>query len=374
MISNGPAARRVRGWRGAAFVAAVGLVLWLLPGLASAGPGILAQIQPGTFDTGGVPDSGSFGLRTRPADEYTSPAAALSPLAMAFDRDRAWNDLVRQVDFGPRIPGTIGHEKTMAYIIRELMRAGWEVEIKRLGPVPVTMLDRDVLVQNIIARWKPERERKIYFAAHYDTRHISDMGETPEERATPIPGANDGGSGVAALLEMARAITRQPPENVGVIMVFHDLEDFGVPPGTQSWDRRFFEWALGAQLQVQVWEERDAFEAGLNLDMVAGRRMVLRKEGHSIQYQPDLVEEVWKIGKRHWPNVFIDARLSPVLDDHLPYLVVGKPVINLIDMAYEEWHTPYDLPEACSPQSLYIAGTTALEFLFHRDRISQEKP
>ena len=305
-----------------------------------------------------------------------APLVELSPLAAAFDAERAFHGLETQVGFGPRIPDTPGHLRARRYIAREMMRAGFTVEESAVGPIRNDLLGhQDLIAYNIIARWNTDRPRRILFSAHYDTRSISDMGETPEERATPIPGANDGGSGVAVLLEMARAISAHPPQNVGVIMVFHDLEDFGHPSGrgNPAVDP-FMQWAQGAQLQALAWKPADAFEAGVNLDMVAGKDAVFLRERYSLEAQPALTQEFWDLGASIWGGVFPQDIQGYVLDDHVPYLRSGQPLINVIDMAYPEWHAPRDLPEACSAQTLQIIGTTALEFLFHRDGAAPEKP
>lgn len=311
----------------------------------------------------------------RMEDRPTTAAVELSPLALAFDAERAFRDLERQVGFGPRIPDQPGHLMTRRFIQRELLRAGFEVEESAVGPISNKLLGRDDLVAyNIIGRWGMDRPRRLFFSAHYDTRSISDMGETPEERATPIPGANDGGSGVAALLEMARAIAAHPPENVGVILVFHDLEDFGQADPRSVPGDPFGQWAQGAQLQAAAWAEEDHFEAGVNLDMVAGEAAVFLRERFSHEAEPELTAEFWALGNAIWPNLFPQDLQGYVIDDHVPYLRRGQSVINVIDMSYPEWHTPWDLPEACSPETLKMVGMTALEFLHRRDRGGEEKP
>jgi len=306
----------------------------------------------------------------------TAPAKReLSRLAQAFEGERAYEDVKKQVGFGPRIPGTVGHQRQIDWMAKELEDAGFKVEIWEGGMFTPTLTRQPVPVFNLIARWKPERSRRLFFSAHFDTRPYSDgPNATAAERRMPVPGANDGGSGVAVVLEMARAIKAHPPENVGIFLVLHDTEDLGQPHSGQT-RHPYSEFAVGAERLADAWKSHERFEAGVNLDLVGEREKPLfLKEQYSNTRNPQLVEEYWSIGLEYFPDVFSPEVQGIVTDDHVPYLVNDLPVINIIDLDFKEWHTPRDLPEAVSPDTLQKVGKTTLEFIHRRDRVSSEKP
>ncbi len=305
----------------------------------------------------------------------TPAKRALSPLAAAFDGERAYEDVKRQVAFGPRIPGTPGHESQMEWMAKELEDAGFSVEIWEGGTFTPQLTRQPVPIFNLIARWKPERSRRLFFSAHFDTRPVSDSPRAAvSERRIPVPGANDGGSGVAVILEMARAIKAHPPENVGIFLVLHDTEDLGQSQSGQT-KHPYSEFAVGAERLADAWKAHERFEAGVNLDMVGEREKPLfLKEHYSNLRNPQLVQEFWGIGIEFFPDVFSPESQGIVTDDHVPYLVNDLPVINVIDLDYAEWHTPRDTPDAVSPDTLQKVGKTTLEFIHRRDGVSSEKP
>lgn len=313
---------------------------------------------------------------TTPTLTIEKPAKReLSALAAAFDGERAYADVKQQVAFGPRIPGSAAHGRQMDWMAAELEKAGFTVEVWEGGTFTPQLTRREVPVYNIIARWKPERSRRLFFSAHYDTRPVSDsVLSSPQERRIPVPGANDGGSGVAVILEIARAIQAHPPENVGIFLVLHDTEDLGQGHISRS-QHPYSEFAIGAERLADSWKPHEKFEAGVNLDMVGERdKPLFRKEHYSNLRNPQLVEEFWSIGIEYFPDVFSPESQGIVTDDHVPYLVNDLPVINVIDLEYPEWHTPRDTPDRVSPETLQKVGKTTLEFIHRRDRMTSEKP
>ncbi|MEQ8820134.1 MAG: M28 family peptidase [Sumerlaeia bacterium] len=290
----------------------------------------------------------------------------LSPLAASFDTDRAWGFLVEQVEMGPRVPGTPGHDKIRVMIERELTAAGFSVETHTPEPVRPTLLNKEIPVYNIIGRWNTDRAERLFFSAHYDTRPVSDQADKPRDILTPVPGANDGASGVAVLLEMAHVIAKHQPGNVGIFLVFHDAEDQGVMP-RQRTTHRFHEYALGSSALAEDWKAEEVFQAGVNFDMVADADLKFFPDRESIRYEPELVAEFFGIGEALWPEHFSQEKAIGIIDDHLPYLYRDLPVINLIDFDFSPWHTPADDISECSPRSLYISGTTGLELVFQRN-------
>lgn len=299
-------------------------------------------------------------------------------LKLRFEGARALAHVETQLSFGPRVPGTDGHRQQQVWMEKEMQQLGWKTEWHHVPSWTPTLLQKPVPVHNLIARLYPERPKKLFFSAHYDTRPISDFGRTIRERNTAIPGANDGGSGVAVLLEMARILAANPPANYGIIIVFHDCEDLGVRENDTSNDPTR-EFAMGARFLADAWKVEDAFEAGINLDMVGertgeGNYPLYQPEGYSLQRQPALVREFWDIANELFPDNFLHQPVGFVMDDHLPYLFKDMPCINLIDLDFPQWHTPSDDLSAVSADTMQMVGMTVLEFVYQRDRKAGEKP
>jgi acetylornithine deacetylase/succinyl-diaminopimelate desuccinylase-like protein len=161
------------------------------------------------------------------SDEQVDPYAKLSTLkAPTFNADSAYNYVAKQVRFGPRLPNSAAHRKCGDYIIGELEKSGWKVTVQ---PFTAEAYDGTKMeLRNIVGSFNPTAKKRIVIAAHWDTRHVADADTTRQKQ--PIPGANDGGSGVAVLIELARAIAQDSSKpTVGVDLVFFDGEDHGQP-------------------------------------------------------------------------------------------------------------------------------------------------
>lgn len=285
----------------------------------------------------------------------------LSPFPKAsFDEVRAFEHLLKQYGFGPRVPGTEPHEKCLQYITQELERYipgvrhhNFTHESAFLGRVQGT---------NVWATSGPEKRAssgRVLLCAHWDTRPMADMDPDPSNRSRAVPGANDGASGVAVLLEVARIVGRKPPPRQVDIVLF-DMEDMGgLPPGQQPQDP----FCIGSGRFVADHPEfRPDF--GILLDMVGKKDLRIRKEALSLERAPHVVERVWSIARRLGIRAFSEEMGPPVLDDHVPFLQKGIPVINLIDMDYPAWHTLQDTPERCSPESLKQVGEVILGVIY----------
>jgi Zn-dependent M28 family amino/carboxypeptidase len=194
--------------------------------------------------------------------------------------------------------------------------------------------------------WKEATTRVALFA-HWDTRPSADQEWDSTRRAKPIPGANDGASGVAVLLELARALKGSLPSGVGVLYVLVDGEDLG--PGL---DEMFLGAAHFAQNQPSPKPDY-----GILLDMIGDRDLRVPKEPNSVSFAPDLVKELYlhaaRVGLRDtFPNEFG----SEIMDDHIPLNEAGLKTIDLIDFSYPWWHTLDDTPDKCSAASLGKVG------------------
>ncbi len=250
-----------------------------------------------------------------------------------FDGARAYEDVKTQVAFGPRIPGTAAHAKTVEWIKQQLESAGWSVEIQQTEAMGHP-------IQNIRA-YRGDAAPEIILGAHYDTRIYASRDPDPAMQKQPVPGANDGASGVAVLLELARTLPTDVPP---VWMVFFDAEDNGDIPG---WD-----WLLGSKAFVADMKVRP--KAMVLLDMVGQENLSIPMESYS---DPALRTAIWDTAaKLGYGNVFVPRTKYSIEDDHLPFVNAGIPAADIIDIDYPYWHTTADLPEHVSAKSLQIVG------------------
>jgi Zn-dependent M28 family amino/carboxypeptidase len=264
----------------------------------------------------------------------------------AFSGEKALADVQTQVAFGPRTPGSEGHAQVQAWIRSELEAAGWIVEVQsseRMGHP----------IENIVAR-RSDESPQVILGAHYDTRFVADNDPAPQNHDQPVPSANDGASGVAVLLELARAL---PAESVPVWLVFFDAEDNG---RIEGWD-----WILGSRAFVEQ-NPNLAPRAVVIVDMVGDADLNLYLERNST---PALRDEIWAVAASlGYGNVFIAEEKYSMLDDHTPFLEAGLPAVDIIDFNYPYWHTLEDTPDKVSADSLRAVGVTLLEWLTQQNR------
>jgi hypothetical protein len=261
----------------------------------------------------------------------SQPVSEVSP----FDGQSAWQDVAYQVSLGPRIPGSQAHADFIEWILDELEGYGWQAAIQE-----AEMMGH--LIENIYATRNDENPQ-ILLVAHYDSRLVADRDPDPAKQSEPVPGANDGASGVAVLLELARTL---PSGTVPVGLLFTDAEDNGNIPG---WD-----WALGAQAFVIALEGKP--QSVIVIDMIGDADLKIYKERNS---DPAITESVWaQASKLGYQDIFVNEEKHSIIDDHLPFLAAGIPAIDIIDIDYPYWHTTADTPDKVSPASLQVVGKT----------------
>ena len=280
-----------------------------------------------------------------------------------FDGGRAFNHLVKQVALGPRIPGTSGHEKALAYYKQILTPLA-----EKVTPQSFEWRDRKDTTKvwhgvNVVASFNLKATRRILLLAHWDTRPFADQDPDPANRNKPVPGANDGASGVAVLLELARILHENPLE-VGVDLLLTDMEDLGDYDHDENPNGRN-PFSIGAQKFVEM-NPKYIPEFGVLLDMIGDKNLRIPYEKISITNAPDVIEKVYAAAERAGAKAFVREDGQAVTDDHIPFLRRGIPVVDLIDFDYKYWHTVLDTPDKCSPTSLKQVGQTMLELLYHR--------
>jgi glutaminyl-peptide cyclotransferase len=263
------------------------------------------------------------------------------PVEEEFSGQRAFSHVEQQLRFGPRIPGSKGHELAGDWIHEELQKAGWmsKDQIFEKDGVPIRNI---IAVQNA----NQPSEAPILIGTHYDTRPYADQDY--KQPMMPVPGANDGASGVGVLLELARVLKEK---EVPVWLVFFDAEDSG---RINDW-----EWSVGASYFAENLETRP--RAVIVVDMVGDSDLEIRYERNS---NADLSGEIWEIAADEgYANTFVSERRSAIIDDHIPFIQKGIPASLIIDLEYPFWHTTEDTADKVSAQSLEIVGRTIQAYL-----------
>jgi hypothetical protein len=256
-----------------------------------------------------------------------------------FNMQRAYQDVLAQTSYGPRIPDSQAHAQTIAYIQTELKKAGWKSGIQKSSW-------KGFDISNIIAS-RDDQPPQIILGAHYDSRLLADQDPGPGS-LSPVPGANDGASGVAVLLELARTL---PLDNIPTWLVFFDAEDNG---GLEGRD-----WIMGSQAFVAKLTFHP--RAAIIVDMVGDADLNIYIETNS---NPVLVSEIWgQAARLGYGKQFIQESKYSMLDDHTPFLQAGIPAVDIIDFDYPFWHTAADTPDKVSPKSLEIVGETLFNWM-----------
>jgi glutaminyl-peptide cyclotransferase len=284
------------------------------------------------------------------------PAERMADRA-AFDGRSAFELLERQVAFGPRVPGTAGHQAQLEWM-REYLEARADTVLEQPF-THGTAAGETLRLTNLFARFQSDAPQRILLLAHWDTRPAADQDPDPANRHLPVPGANDGASGVAVLLELAEMFRSQPPP-VGVDLLFTDGEDYGPETEDMFLGARHFAANLppGYQPGYQPMY-------GVLLDMVADRNPRFPIEGYSHQYAADVARRVWELARQlGYADVFPREVGQPILDDHVPLNEAGIRTINIIDFDYPYWHTMHDVPANTSAETLRIVGEVVAELVY----------
>jgi glutaminyl-peptide cyclotransferase len=254
-----------------------------------------------------------------------------------FDGQQAYKDVKYQMELGPRIPGSEAHGKAVNWMVSELENSGWNVEMQEAAISGIN-------IKNIIAK-RGTGKPWVIIGSHYDSRPFADKDLSPEGRKQPVPGANDGASSVAILLELARSI----PENLDkhIWLVFFDAEDI-------SGD----ELAVGSQYFVDNLSGKP--DSVVVLDMVGDKDLNINMEWNS---NPELNQEIWEVASELGYTQFIPAYKYAILDDHIPFINVGIRAVDVIDFDYPYWHTTQDTLDKVSADSLKAVGDTILKWI-----------
>lgn len=330
------------------------LLGWIALGLILAGlTGCAAQIQPtATLSLPSTatstpppaaaplpsPTTGSTPTPTAVANSPLPTPTQANPEPLIFNGELAYNYVLAQVAIGPRPTGSEAGWATGDFIIDELTQLGWQAEAQEF-------FFKGVRGRNIIGRKEGGSGPVIILGAHYDTRPAADQDPVPTLREEWIDGANDGASGVAVLLELARVLEQDTLKNE-VWLAFFDAEDRG---RLEGWP-----FSVGARHMAENLTVNP--QSVVVVDMVGDADQQLYFERNSTR---ELAEEIWAVAaKLGYGAYFIPEPRHTIIDDHIPFLERLIPAVDIIDFDYPYWHTVEDTADKVSPQSLERVGRT----------------
>lgn len=290
-----------------------------------------------------------------------------------FNADSAYSFIEEQVAFGPRVPNMPSHRKCGDYLVSKLESYGATVVTQEMELIAY---NGDLLkARNIIAQFSPEKSNRVMLCAHWDTRPWADSDPDEDNHYKPLPGANDGGSGVGVLLEIARHLGEVPAET-GIDIVLFDAEDYGLhEKDSHMWRKHRHSWALGSQYwSINPHKPEYSARYGILLDIVGAPGSKFLYEGYSTTYAEDIVYKVW-----HWAeklgygNYFVKEDGGVITDDHY-YVnnILGLPCIDIINCDPDSpngfgpyHHTMKDDMDWIDKSTLKAVGQTVLTVIYN---------
>jgi glutaminyl-peptide cyclotransferase len=285
-----------------------------------------------------------------------------------FNEDSAFYFIKKQVDFGPRTPDSKAHAQTADWFQKQFKAFGASVILQNGNGQ--TFDGKQHAIKNIIASYNDSATDRILLCAHWDSRPFGDKDSFDLKK--PIDGANDGASGAAVLLEIARILKTQKP-TVGIDLILFDLEDYGKGE-IAGFENNEDSWCVGSKYWAQN-KHKPAYNArfGILLDMVGGKNPSFPKEGHSMAFAPSLVDKVWAVAKNlGYANVFKESIFGPITDDHYNVnQIAGIPCIDIL--SYDEnlkdfnahHHKHSDNLKNIDKNTLKMVGNVLLEVIFN---------
>ncbi|OJJ16342.1 hypothetical protein BKI52_34180 [marine bacterium AO1-C] len=284
--------------------------------------------------------------------------------------DSAYAFVKKQVDFGPRVPNSEPHVKCGDYFLEQFKAYGWEVKAQSFKAMRFDDVELDS--RNIIASYKaPKATRTILLAAHWDARYVADKDSVDTKK--PIDGANDGASGVAVLMELARTISQAKVKpNINIDIVLFDSEDQGYPNFIKEQTKQDT-WCLGSQ----HWAKNNDtnYWYGILLDMVGAKGAKFYKEGYSIRTAGEVVKDLWQVASKIGTNGYFVALDAPeIVDDHV-YVNKSKsvPMVDIIEFDPNDpatyfakyHHTHKDNMDIIDKETLKAVGQTVLQYVYN---------
>ncbi len=271
----------------------------------------------------------------------------------SFNEVRAFRYLEKQCSFGPRVPNSKAHKDQLRWMKKELLTH--KGAVVRLDSFQHFDKKRDITLNltNVSVVFKGKGNGRRLFCAHWDCRPWADSDPNPLFRNEGVPGANDGASGVAVLMEVCHSLAAKPPP-VTIEIVFFDGEDYGMNDD---------QWCIGSKHFAKNVNPSE-YSYAILLDMIGDSDLRIPMELNSLRRAPQLTNRVFDIAEKLGLKAFVKEKGLAIYDDHIPLLDRGIPTIDLIDFDYPYWHTVSDTPDKCSPQSLREVGLLVLHLAY----------
>lgn len=302
-------------------------------------------------------------------DKQGKATENVAVLRGTFDKDSAYKYIAEQVAFGPRVPGTQGHVDCAKYLVDRLHDFGADTVMTQSAVVEAYNGDKLPII-NIFAKYNPRAANRILLVAHWDTRPWANMERSEEERRLPVPGANDGASGVGVILEIARNLGMQTPE-CGVDILFTDAEDYGNSGGFSYNDGS---WCLGTQYWIEnmPYNKVSRPSYGILLDMVGGEGARFHREQLSHVDAKAPTVKIWGEAKLlGFEDIFVNKVGGAVIDDHVFLTKAGIPTCDVIEHMSDvtgsfpaTWHTLDDDLQHISTKTLDAVGKTVQNVIY----------
>ncbi|MBR1687914.1 MAG: M28 family peptidase [Prevotella sp.] len=306
----------------------------------------------------------------------TNATAETKAVEIEFNADSAYAFCAAQCQFGPRVMNSEAHEQCGAWIGRQFEQYGYSVSKQQ---ATLTGYDGTPLrATNLIARHAdsiPQAGRRILVCAHWDSRPWADNDPDEANWHQPVMAANDGASGVAVMLELARLIQQHDSLNVAVDFLCFDAEDWGTPQWSDIQDDGNT-WALGAQHWATHYDpQRDGrYDYAILLDMVGGQGAHFYREGFSVQYAAAIVDRIWRAAQTAgYGSLFPNQTGGYITDDHVPLNQTAQiPTVDIINHYPDcqqssfgpTWHTVSDDMQHIDRNTLRAVGQTLVQLLF----------
>jgi len=273
-----------------------------------------------------------------------------------FNGESAYRFLCDQVEFGPRVPGSEAWRLCRGYYTDHFASLGLTVDSQVFSFLDPYSSETLPLVNLVVTCPGANRDEKgIVVMAHYDSRPRTDFAQDTALLNQPIDGANDGASGVAVLMELARLMAADPPA-ADVDLVLVDGEDWGQPQDIDY-------YLLGSR-EFARRGIREKYRFGIVLDMIGDADQQIYREGYSERFAPEVNNMIFSLAEELGISTLIDSVKFFITDDHLSINTGGVPSVDLIDFDYRYWHTEFDTVDKCSPESLANVGLLLTHILY----------
>lgn len=289
-------------------------------------------------------------------------------LVPSFNKDSAYYNIQKQLEFGPRVPGTDTHLECKEWLVEKFREYGASVIEQDFKAQLYT--GETPMATNIIAQYNTGHKDRVILSAHWDSRFMGEQDPDKDKKDIPIPGADDGGSGVGVLLEIARLLGENPID-LGVDIILWDAEDQGQRGGGQQTEMT---WCLGSQYWSRN-PHKKKYKAmyGINLDMVGAKNPRFGKDGVSRYYAPKVLNKVWRLAhSMGYSDMFVNKDTDGITDDHKVVNEIARiPMIDIINQPpdsqhtfVDHWHTQGDNMDVINKRTLKAVGQVVLATIY----------